>query len=421
MAQGRRKWGLGLYWIPFVVGLLTACVYVFFLMARSGEFKADMVVTLVLGVAVGLLAVAQAIFAASDTRALAEARRRGKVLEERLATAHDHSKQLSSHVEVLTAMREVTRILSDAVDLREIARSVFDVLVPLLGAEEIALFLKDEDGGLTLTALRRENETLYADQLSGNEVEMNDAAQALEYQTLMKAVTGSSGVFCVPLGADQNAVGVMRFEIPLEGSHEDKERRTDEFEVILSDIAKHLALVVKTPSLHDRAIIDSLTGLFTRRHFDIRIDDMFRLARRYGTPFSVILLDIDHFKQVNDSHGHRAGDCVLRETAELITSVVRDCDSAFRYGGEEFAVLLPETTREQAKQIAERLRKAVKSHTTQAEGASVSITISSGVSEYGPDLAGHGELIALADKALYAAKSGGRDRTVAVAEGGAEA
>jgi len=417
MKTSSSKWALGLYWIPFVVGLLSACTYVFFLIFRSGELTADVVVTLVLGVAVGLLAVSQAIFAAADGRALAQAKRHEKMLEKRLADAHDQGKQLNSHLEVLTAMREVTRILSDAVDLKEIANSVFDVLVPLLGADEIALFLKDDDGCVALKALRRDEETLYADELTGGEVELRDAAQALEYQTLVKAIDGSSGTFCVPLVADQNAVGVMRFEIPLEGAHEEKELQIDELEVILADIAKHLALVVKTPSLHDRAIIDGLTGLFTRRHFDIRVDDMFRLARRYGTPFSLILLDIDHFKNVNDTHGHRAGDHILREGAELMTSVIRDCDSAFRYGGEEFAVLLPETALKQAQHIAERLRKAVKNYAAECDGASVSVTVSLGVAEYNPDLANHGELIALADKALYAAKQGGRDRTVIADEG----
>jgi len=416
MDKSRNKRDLGLYWIPFVVGLVSSCIYVFVLLMRRGELKPDLVFTLILGIAIGLLAVAQAIFAAADGRALSEARQNERTLTNQLASAHDQGKQLNSHLEVLTAMREVTRILSDAVDLKEIARSVFDVLVPLLGAEEIALFLKDDDGGLSLKALRRDDDTLYAEHLSGGEVEIDDAAQALEYQTLVKAVDGSTGTFCVPLVADQNAVGVMRFEIPLTGSHEEKERKTDEFEVVLTDIAKHLALVVKTPSLHDRAIIDSLTGLFTRRHFDIRIDDMFRLARRYGTPFSLILLDLDHFKQVNDTHGHRAGDHVLSESAEVITSVIRDCDSAFRYGGEEFAVLLPETNAEQAHHIAERLRKAIKSHKTKVDEASVSVTLSLGVAEYHPDLANHGELIALTDKALYAAKQGGRDRTVAADE-----
>jgi diguanylate cyclase (GGDEF)-like protein len=404
---------MGLYWVPFLVGLASACTYVFFLALNWRDLDATTRVVSSLGIVIGLLAVAQAIFAAADARALRETRRNADLLEQRLTAARDQTKQLSSHLEVLTAMREVTRILSDAVDLKQIATSVFDVLEPLLGAEEIALLLRDDEGELQLKALRRGGETLYADTLSGNEVDLSEPAQALEHQQLIKAIDGSTGVFCVPLVADQDMAGVMRFEIQLEGGHDQKEAKIDEFEIVLSDIAKHLALVIKTPSLHDRAIIDSLTGLFTRRHFDIRIDDMFRLARRYATPFSLILLDLDHFKQVNDTHGHRAGDVVLRETATLITRGIRDCDSAFRYGGEEFAVLLPETTVEQARSIGERLRKAVRTHKVQTDGnAEVAVTLSLGVAEYSPALANHGELLALADHALYQAKQAGRNRTV---------
>ena len=403
MKKGRSVLALGLYWVPFVVGLGSACTYVFFLATRSGELDTGLVVTLVLGAAIGLLAVAQAIFAASDARALAESRQREKELQDRLATAHHQSQELSSHLEVLTAMREVTRILSDTVDLKQIAKGVFDVLKPLLGAEEIALILPDEQGRLVARAARRGDQTLYDADLTEDDAGGAEAEQALEHQTLVKVVDGSSACFCVPLVADGSPVGVMRFDIPMEGPHEEKEATIDEFEAVLSDIAKHLGLVVKTPTLHDRAIIDGLTGLFTRRHFDIRLDDMFRLARRYGTPFSLILMDIDRFKQVNDSYGHRAGDAALRDIAAAVTGGIRDCDSAFRYGGEEFAVLLPETPLGQTRHIAERLRKLVRNRSVETDAGAITATLSLGAAEYSPDLANHGELLALADRALYRA------------------
>jgi len=409
-------WAMGLYWVPFIAGLGSACLYAVFLATGWGRPDAGLTVTLAIGLIIGLLAVVLAIFAASDVRALKEARAHEKSLEERLAAAHSQTKQLSSHLEVLTAMREVTRILSDAVDLKQIAKSVFDVLEPLLGTRQIALVLKDDDDRLALKALRQSGQTQYDDELKNHDLDLTQVAVALDEQTLLKSVDGETGTFCVPLVADQNAVGVMRFQIPLEGSDEEKQGQIKEFEVVLTDIAKHLALVVKTPSLHDRAIMDSLTGLFTRRHFDIRIDDMFRLARRYATPFSLVLLDIDHFKEINDSHGHRAGDAALRETATLITTGIRDCDSAFRYGGEEFAVLLPETAGKEARLIAERLRKSIRANKiTIGETAKVSLTISLGVAEYHPGLANQGELIALADHALYRAKQAGRDKTIVAA------
>jgi diguanylate cyclase (GGDEF)-like protein len=413
MKRDGNVWMMGLYWIPFALGLGSVCAYLFFLSKRWPNIDLGMAVTSALGIIVGFIAVAMALFAASDSRTLTSVREKGAVLEQDLAQARAHVKKLSSHLEVLTAMREVTRILSDAVDFKQIAENVFAVLEPLLGTREIALVLRDDNDELILKALRRDGQTLYEDDLTGSEIDITEAAGVIEHQTLVREVDGTTAVFSVPLIADQIAVGVMRFEVELEGSHDEREVRIEEFESVLGDIAKHLALVVKTPSLHDRAIIDGLTGLFTRRHFDIRIDDMFRLARRYATPFALILMDLDYFKQVNDTHGHRAGDVVLRETAGLVTGGIRDCDSAFRYGGEEFAVLLPETPAEHARAIAERLRKAVGGNQMETDnGDDVAVTISMGVAEYGPALANYGELIALADQALYYAKKGGRDRTV---------
>ncbi|MFO7897555.1 MAG: GGDEF domain-containing protein [Planctomycetota bacterium] len=412
MKNENSVWSMGLYWIPFVAGLASACTYLYFLVARGRQFDIGLIITLCTGIVIGLLAVTQAIFAAADARALTEARRNEKALQQRLAEARDHSKQLSSHLEVLTAMREVTHILSDAVDLNQIAERVFDVLQPLLGTREIALLLRNDEDRLEPKVLRRGDQTLHENDIEPGAVDLDEAARALEERALVKAVDGQIGTFHVPLVADQNAVGVMQFEIPLDGSPDEKAAKIDEFESVLANIAKHLALVVKTPSLHDRAIIDGLTGLFTRRHFDIRITDMFRLGRRYATPFSLLLLDIDHFKDVNDTHGHRVGDVVLRQTALLITTGIRDCDSAFRYGGEEFAVLLPETTGQAARNIAERLRTAIDQNKVQTDGAEVSVTVSVGVGEYSPELANHGELIALADRALYTAKQSGRNRTV---------
>lgn len=412
MKNDSKSWSMGLYWIPFVVGLATACTYLYFLAARGQEFDIGLVIILSAGVVIGLLAVTQAIFAAADARALAAARRNADELERRLAEARDHSRQLSAHFEVLSAMREVTHILSDAVDLDQIAERVFDVLQPLLEASEIVLFIQTDQGDLEPRVVRRGRETLFPDEFDGTGLDLDQANEALERQTLVKTVEGETSRFSVPLIADQKPVGVMRFDIPLDGSPDEKAARLDEFEAVLANIAKHLALVVKTPNLHDRATIDGLTGLFTRRHFDIRIADMFRLGRRYATPFSLLLIDLDHFKEVNDQYGHRAGDVVLAETALLVTNGIRDCDSAFRYGGEEFAVLLPETTAKEAWNIAERLRKNIKENEVAADGHTVSVTICTGIAEYSPELANHGELVARADQALYNAKQSGRDRTV---------
>ena len=167
--------------------------------------------------------------------------------------------------------------------------------------------------------------------------------------------------------------------------------------------------------LKEQAIRDGLTGLFNRRYFEEAMLAEFTKARRAKTPLAVILIDIDHFKQVNDTYGHQAGDCVLQVFANVIKSHIRNSDIACRYGGEEFIIALPGLSLESAYQRAERLRLAFKETCIQFKGKTIQVTISSGVGalpEYEGDRDG---LISSVDKALYLAKEKGRDRTQKVA------
>lgn len=163
---------------------------------------------------------------------------------------------------------------------------------------------------------------------------------------------------------------------------------------------------------------DDLTTLHNHRHFYERLEEEFKRAERYGSDLSLILLDLDHFKQVNDTLGHQQGDAVLRELAGVLRRTIRETDLLARYGGEEFAVLLPETNLPGALQQAERLRRQVKAHHFDAlQGRP--LTISCGASclpfserEFGVPHHRQDALIAWADQALYTAKRGGRDRSV---------
>jgi diguanylate cyclase (GGDEF)-like protein len=164
---------------------------------------------------------------------------------------------------------------------------------------------------------------------------------------------------------------------------------------------------------------DVLTGWHNRRYLSVRLVEELARARRDGTRLVCLMLDIDHFKRINDNWGHAAGDTVLREIALRIESQVRASDVAARYGGEEFVVLLPGTDVAAAKLLAERIRTAVsKTPIELANGEVAIITASIGISEVQPspdadDLKTIGDaLIARADVALYAAKSAGRDRVV---------
>ncbi len=161
---------------------------------------------------------------------------------------------------------------------------------------------------------------------------------------------------------------------------------------------------------------DPLTGLLNRRELWRLGTQAIEQARRYGQPLSLLLVDVDHFKPVNDQHGHASGDAVIVELAGLCQRQLRAADAAARIGGEEFALLLPQTTLAQAQGLAERLRQRVQAHAITVQGlsgsAQLQMTVSVGCAQWQPAMPGLDALIAAADVALYEAKRGGRNRVM---------
>lgn len=153
---------------------------------------------------------------------------------------------------------------------------------------------------------------------------------------------------------------------------------------------------------------DPLTGLANRRVFDGQMAQRVAEFERYGNIFSLLLLDADHFKELNDTHGHQAGDTVLRRLADVLRQTVRESDIVARYGGEEFAVILPETSIDGARWSSERIRKAVEAESVPVGKTDLAVTLSIGAAEVlsGEDVS---ELIERADAALYASKRAGRN------------
>jgi len=166
-----------------------------------------------------------------------------------------------------------------------------------------------------------------------------------------------------------------------------------------------------TEKLREMSNQDGLTKLFNRRYIEEILSNEFDRARRYKHPFSVILTDIDFFKKVNDNYGHLAGDEVLRVVSQRLSDTLRDTDILGRYGGEEFLIVLPETDIEGAVIVAERLRKAIDSEPIEAEGDTLPVAISLGVTELSDTTAAYAQLIAEADLGLYRSKENGRNCT----------
>jgi diguanylate cyclase (GGDEF)-like protein len=189
--------------------------------------------------------------------------------------------------------------------------------------------------------------------------------------------------------------------------------------VTLSDVT-HVSVMQRereeaVAKLREHANRDGLTGIANRRFFEARLRDEFARWQRYGGNLSVLLFDLDHFKTINDRFGHVVGDTVLRVMASRVAEIVRVQDTFGRFGGEEFALLLPCTGLEEAMQVAEKVRRAIGSAPVDAEGERVPVTASVGGAAAHPGASTCEILVSEADAALYRAKRLGRDRSVAYA------
>jgi diguanylate cyclase (GGDEF)-like protein len=156
---------------------------------------------------------------------------------------------------------------------------------------------------------------------------------------------------------------------------------------------------------------DQLTGLLNRREFDRILEEEVERALRFGHALALVMVDIDHFKRINDQHGHPAGDAVLREIGRRLTGVVRTVDRVVRLGGEEFGLILMQSEKAAALEVGQRVCAMIRGADVAIDGApALKVTVSAGVAVLPQDARGGAELVAAADKALYAAKNGGRDR-----------
>ncbi|MGE4468731.1 MAG: diguanylate cyclase [Desulfovibrio sp.] len=182
----------------------------------------------------------------------------------------------------------------------------------------------------------------------------------------------------------------------------------------LKSAVRHLGLALNNARLYRevkiRADRDGLTKLHNRQTLDSRLALELKRSRRYGSQLSLLMLDLDHFKQINDTYGHAAGDMVLQEVGHLLQDSIRSCDVASRFGGEEFVLLLPHTSESDAWKLAERIRERIDKRRFRYEGQTIGVTVSIGVSSLTPGtLDQENDLLVRADQALYVAKANGRN------------
>ncbi|MCP3941761.1 MAG: diguanylate cyclase [Desulfobacteraceae bacterium] len=188
--------------------------------------------------------------------------------------------------------------------------------------------------------------------------------------------------------------------------------------IIIKDVTENVNFSNKIEEMKDitRTLVeianyDALTSISNRGYIESQLMQEFKRAKRYKSEFSLLMLDIDHFKSINDVHGHLAGDDVLKELSTTVTEQIRDSDLFGRFGGEEFIVILLNTSEDTTIIVAERIRKAVEQLTTTYKSVNINITISQGFIQYSPKIKDYLQMLHDADLALYHSKKNGRNQT----------
>ena len=308
---------------------------------------------------------------------------------------------------------EVSRQLTAASVTGDVKRATVRGAMSLVPADGAALLTVDEQGALAV-AVESTPDLLVPDQLAGGV--LGRVAETGDYVELISASEPAirnrpACVLAMPLVAGGRVAAVLVVVRAKDQPFTPNETKT------LRALAPMAAAVLQSErhaqSAIEDSLVDPLTGANNRRRFDRDLDATLGRAA-IGAPVSLAIVDLDHFKRVNDTHGHPAGDALLKAVVATVQQAVRPGDGVYRFGGEEFCVLFPDTTGDEARDVAERVREAIASNPFDVGAAEpLPATASIGVASTTRGRADAAELLARADAALYAAKEGGRNRVEA--------
>ncbi|UTC96499.1 sensor domain-containing diguanylate cyclase [Treponema denticola] len=237
----------------------------------------------------------------------------------------------------------------------------------------------------------------------------DEISKNIKTDKIVKDLFSLSPSFFVPLKAKNRMIGFLLLGEKMESSHQ----FTDYEKNIIENIASLAAIAINNSQLLEMTTTDIMTHLKLKHYFFTLLMEHLYTINSSGEKketLSILMIDIDFFKNINDTYGHAAGDIVLEEVAKIIKSCTRNADTAARYGGEEFVVMLNNTAASAAMAVAERIRKSVEEKSIMYDGKKINVTISIGVSSYNFDLESAKSIVERADKALYESKQNGRNR-----------
>ncbi len=296
--------------------------------------------------------------------------------------------------EDLKVFNEIGKALTSTLNVKEILNIIMIKVKELLKPSKWALLLLDDA-----------KEEFYYEIVVGEEWGYKRGLRYKAENYRLEPSGEKEGLILKPLISKGKTLGIIELEI--EGMDEYKS-------LVLSILSDYAAIAIENALCYHRVeeltIIDDVTGLYNSRHLHKTLDIEIKRAERYGKNLSIIFLDLDYFKNINDRYGHLNGSKLLREVANLFLKDLRRSDIVTRYGGDEFIIILPETPKKSAVKVAEKLRNRLKqTPLLKKEGLNLRITASFGIASYPEDVSTKEELIDAADRAMYKVKNTSRD------------
>ncbi len=333
-------------------------------------------------------------------------------------------KDLEKKVEKLSIFHQVGKALTSTLDLQEVLTLIMGKISELLQPTTWSLLLVDEklQELLFRIAVGRESEKIKDTRIKigqgiagwvaqhGEPVICSDVSKDPRFSADAdgRIYRNIKSVVCVPLSSKERTLGVIELINCFEGTFPDEDLS------MLTSLADYAAIAIENAMyvrrIQELTITDDCTNLYNSRYFNYMIDAELSRSKRYNYKFAVVFFDLDRFKLVNDTHGHLCGSRLLREIGDLVRYHLRDIDTAYRYGGDEFILLLPQTSKENALLVARRLCDLLNKTTIQLdESIQLKITASFGVAAFPDDATSKVELVRLADQAMYRVKNRSRN------------
>ena len=348
-----------------------------------------------------------------------------RLYERRRQEKEDLDKTLQN----LSLLYGIGKAMNYISDLKKLLQYILKQAIDIASAEKGSLMLYDiESNLLNIRVLAGLEDTEYQDKVNNNEIKCRSFKPGegiagrvyLNSQPMIVNNIREDNLFiesetsfvrsiaCIPMVVYNDVIGVINVTNKKNGKE-----FTDQDIRMLKAVADQAAVAVNKAQLYDMAVTDSLTGLYVRRYFMVKLQEEIYRAERYDKILSVIMADLDRFKNINDTYGHDVGDRALETISHFLQKNIRDVDAIARYGGEEFVMLIPDADKESAFSLAERLREELVN--VRLDNLPP-ITVSLGIATYPTDGKDVEDLIKKADAAMYAAKRAGRNKSVKYAE-----